>query len=192
MKTQEMEGADTIGMGMNEIGFLLSKVQNEIKVQKNQWNAFGKYKYRSVEDIQVALKPIMLKYESIVILTDETFDLCGIPVVRATAKFICPFGEIHVSADAGVDIHQKGMNYAQAFGSSSSYARKYALGGLLLLDDTADADTTEKHDKNEIKALTDAQVKSAIEKGNNKAVLNGNGSKWSLTDAQVQLLNAKN
>jgi hypothetical protein len=190
MKTQEMEVSDTIGM--NEIGFLLSKIQNEIKVQKNQWNAFGKYKYRSVEDIQVALKPIMLKYESIVILTDETFELCGIPVVRATAKFICPFGEIHVSADAGVDVHQKGMNYAQAFGSSSSYARKYALGGLLLLDDTKDSDTTNDHNKNEIKVLTDAQVKSAIEKGNNQKVLDGNGSQWSLTETQIKLLNAKN
>lgn len=184
-----MEAMDNIGM--NEVGFLLSKIQNEIKVNKNQWNAFGKYKYRSVEDIQVALKPICLKYESTVILIDESFELCGIPVVRATAKFICPFGEISVSADAGVDVHQKGMNYAQAFGSSSSYARKYALGGLLLLDDVADADATEKHDKNEIKALTDAQVKSSIEKGTQQAVLSGNGTKWTLTDAQVKLLQGK-
>jgi hypothetical protein len=181
-----MEAMEAIGM--NEVGFLLSKIQNEIKVNKNQWNAFGKYKYRSVEDIQVALKPICLKYESAVILTDESFELCGIPVVRATARFVCPFGEIVVTADAGVDVHQKGMNYAQAFGASSSYARKYALGGLLLLDDVADADATEKHDKSEIKGLTDAQVKSAIEKGNKQKVLEGNGTKWILTDLQIKSL----
>lgn len=175
-------------IGINEVAFLLSKIQNEIKVQKNQWNAFGKYKYRSVEDIQVALKPILLKYESTIVVTDTSGELCGIPVVRATAKFICPFGELHVSADAGVDIHQKGMNYAQAFGASSSYARKYALGGLLLLDDTADADSTEKHDKNEIKPLTDAQVKSGIEKGNQAKILEGNGTKWTLTKEQEELL----
>lgn len=181
-----MEAVETIGM--NEVGFLLSKIQNEVKVNKNQWNAFGKYKYRSVEDIQVAIKPILVKYESSIILSDEAFELCGIPVIRATAKFICPFGELSVTADAGVQLETKGMNYAQTFGASSSYARKYALGGLLLLDDTADADTTEKHDRTEIKPLTDAQVKSAIEKGNKEKVLNGNGTKWTLTDKQVELL----
>lgn len=187
-----MEAMETMeSLGVNEVAFLLAKIQNEIKVQKNQWNAFGKYKYRSVEDIQLALKPILLRYESTIVLTDESFELCGIPVVRATAKFICPFGELHVTSDAGVDVHQKGMNYAQAFGASSSYARKYALGGMLLLDDTADADTTEKHDKTEIKPLTDAQVKSAIEKGNQEKVLEGNGTKWTLTDKQVELLKTK-
>ena len=187
---ETMEAIEAIGM--NEVAFLLSKIQNEIKVNKNQWNAFGQYKYRSVEDIQVALKPICLKYECVVILTDESFELCGIPVVRATAKFICSYGELWVTADAGIDVHQKGMNYAQAFGASSSYARKYALGGLLLLDDVADADATEKHDKTELKALTDAQIKSSIEKGTMKAVLDGNGTKWMLTDEQVKALtNAK-
>jgi len=178
-------------LGLNEVAFLLSKIQNEIKVQKNNYNLFGKYKYRSAEDIQVALKPILLKHESSVILTDESFELCGIPVVRATAKFICPFGELSVTADAGVQLETKGMNYAQTFGASSSYARKYALGGLLLLDDVADSDATEKHDRNEIKGLTDAQIKSSIEKGTQKAVLEGNGIKWTLTDKQVELLKAK-
>ena len=114
--------------------------------------------------------------------------MCGIPVIRATAKFICPFGELSVTADAGVQLETKGMNYAQTFGASSSYARKYALGGLLLLDDVADSDATEKHDRNEIKGLTDAQIKSSIEKGTQKAVLEGNGSKWVLTEAQVKAL----
>jgi hypothetical protein len=178
-------------LAINEVAFLLSKIQNEIKVQKNNWNAFGKYKYRSVEDIQVALKPILLRHESSVILTDESFELCGIPVVRARATFICPYGELSVTADAGVDIHKKGMDYAQTFGASSSYARKYALSGLLLLDDSADADATEKHDKSEIKPLTDAQIKSAIEKGTQSKVLEGNGTKWSLTEEQINLLNGK-
>jgi hypothetical protein len=172
----------------NEVAYLLSKIQNEIKVTKNQYNSFGKYKYRSVEDIQVALKPILLKHESSVVLSDSTIEICGLPVVRATVRFMCPYGELEVTADAGVDIHQKGMNYAQAFGSSSSYARKYALGGLLLLDDVADSDATNKHDKSELNKLTDAQVKSAIEKGNQAKVLEGNGVKWTLTPEQVELL----
>jgi hypothetical protein len=175
-------------LAINEVAYILSKIQNEIKVLKNNFNSFGKYKYRSVEDIQVAVKPILLKHEATIILTDEVVEILGIPMISATARFICSYGELSVSAQAGVDVHKKGMDYAQAFGASSSYARKYALGGLLLLDDVADADTTETHNKNEIKGLTDAQIKSAIEKGNQSKVLEGNGTKWVLTEAQVKLL----
>lgn len=129
----------------NEVAFMLSKIQNEVKVLKNNYNAFGKYKFRSVEDIQVAVKSILLKYESTIVLSDSVVELCGVPVISSTAKFICPFGEIAVTAQAGVDIHKKGMDIPQTFGTASSYARKYALGGLLLLDDVADSDAINQH-----------------------------------------------
>lgn len=130
---------------VNEVAYMLSKIQNEVKVLKNNFNAFGKYKFRSVEDIQVAVKPILLKHESTIVLSDSVVELCGIPVISSTAKFICPYGEIAVTAQAGVDIHKKGMDIPQTFGTASSYARKYALGGLLLLDDVADSDAINQH-----------------------------------------------
>ena len=130
---------------VNEVAFMLSKIQNEVKVLKNNYNSFGKYKFRSVEDIQVAVKPILLNYESTIVLSDSIIELCGIPVISSTAKFICSYGEIAVTAQAGVDIHKKGMDIPQTFGTASSYARKYALGGLLLLDDVADSDAINQH-----------------------------------------------
>jgi hypothetical protein len=102
--------------------------------------------------------------------------------VKATATFVEEKGNISVSANARESEEKKGMDSAQITGATSSYARKYALGGLLLLDDVADADA------NEIKGLTDAQIKSSIEKGTQKAVLDGNGTKWVLTEAQVKAL----
>ncbi|MFY8170425.1 MAG: ERF family protein [Candidatus Fonsibacter sp.] len=137
-----MEGLE---LEMNGVSHLLSKVQNEVKVLKNNFNAFGKYKFRSVEDIQVAVKPILLGWEAVIVLADKVSEICGIPVVESTATFICPFGEISVTASAGVDIHKKGMDIPQTFGTASSYARKYALGGLLLLDDVADSDAINQH-----------------------------------------------
>jgi len=137
-----MEGLE---LEMNGATHVLAKIQNEVKVLKNNYNDFGKYKFRSVEDIQVAVKPILLQYESVIVLSDSVIELCNIPVIQVQAKFICPFGEIHVTAQAGVDIHKKGMDIPQTFGTASSYARKYALGGLLLLDDVADSDATNSH-----------------------------------------------
>ena len=145
-----MEGLE---LEMNGATHVLAKIQNEVKVLKNNYNAFGKYKFRSVEDIQVAVKPILLQYESVIVLSDSVIELCNIPVIQAQAKFICPFGEIHVTAQAGVDIHKKGMDIPQTFGTASSYARKYALGGLLLLDDVADSDAINQH-KDEPKKVT--------------------------------------
>lgn len=145
-----MEGLE---LEMNGATHVLAKIQNEVKVLKNNYNAFGKYKFRSVEDIQVAVKPILLQYESVIVLSDSVIELCNIPVIQAQAKFICPFGEIRVTAQAGVDIHKKGMDIPQTFGTASSYARKYALGGLLLLDDVADSDAINQH-KDEPKKVT--------------------------------------
>ncbi len=122
----------------------LVEIQHELKAPKDKFNNFGKYHYRSCESILEALKPLLVKYGCTLVLTDESKELCGIPVVIATAKFTDSNGkETIVRAEAGVEVSKKGMDIAQTFGTSSSYARKYALNGLFLIDDSKDADTDE-------------------------------------------------
>lgn len=129
---------------VNTITDSLIQIQHELKAPKDKFNNFGKYHYRSCESILEALKPLLVKYGCTLVLTDESKDLCGIPVVIATAKFTDSNGkETVVKAEAGVEVSKKGMDIAQTFGTSSSYARKYALNGLFLIDDSKDADTDE-------------------------------------------------
>jgi len=120
-------------------------IQNELKAPKNQFNAFGKYKYRSVEDILEALKPLLLKYECTLTIEDEVKEVGGIVFIESTAAIQKDMEGRAVTAQAGIDINRKGMDVAQSFGSSSSYARKYALNGLFLIDDTKDPDSTNDH-----------------------------------------------
>ena len=120
----------------------LIAIQNELNVPKNQRNSFGNYNYRSCEDILVALKPLLDKHKASILITDEVKDVAGIPYVEATVVFKAENTEaLSVRAQAGINPNRKGMDIAQSFGSSSSYARKYALAGMFLLDDTKDADT---------------------------------------------------
>jgi hypothetical protein len=123
----------------------LIAIQSELKAPKNQFNAFGKYKYRSVEDILEALKPLLLKYECTLTIEDEVKEVGGIVFIESTASIQKDMEGRAVTAQAGIDINRKGMDVAQSFGSSSSYARKYALNGLFLIDDTKDPDSTNDH-----------------------------------------------
>ena len=127
----------------------LIAIQSELKAPKNQFNAFGKYKYRSCEDILEALKPLLLKYECTLTIEDEIKEVGGIVFVESTVSIqVDKEGRMEgraVTAQAGIDINRKGMDIAQSFGSSASYSRKYALSGLLLIDDTKDPDTTNDH-----------------------------------------------
>jgi hypothetical protein len=123
----------------------LISIQAELKAPKNQFNAFGKYKYRSVEDILEALKPLLLKYECTLTIEDEVKEVGGIVFIESTAAIQKDMEGRAVTAQAGIDINRKGMDVAQSFGSSSSYARKYALNGLFLIDDTKDPDSTNDH-----------------------------------------------
>ena len=125
----------------------LIAIQSELKAPKNQFNAFGKYKYRSVEDILEAVKPLLLKYECTLIIEDEVKEVGGIVFIESTASIQKDMEGRAVTAQAGIDINRKGMDVAQSFGSSSSYARKYALNGLFLIDDTKDPDSTNDHGK---------------------------------------------
>jgi hypothetical protein len=128
----------------------LLKIQSELKAPKNQFNSFGKYKYRSCEDILEAAKPLLAKYGCTLTLTDDIKTAGSITYVESTAT-LCHEGDcVSVTAQAGIDVNRKGMDIAQSFGSSSSYARKYSLSGLFLLDDSKDADATNTHGKDEI------------------------------------------
>lgn len=120
----------------------LIAIQNEIKAPKGQVNKFGNYNYRSCEDILVAVKPLLEKHNASILITDEIKEVAGIPYVEATVVFKSADNEaLSVRAQAGINPNRKGMDIAQSFGSSSSYARKYALAGLLLLDDNKDSDS---------------------------------------------------
>ena len=123
----------------------LNKIQAELKAPKNQRNSFGKYNYRSCEDILEAVKPLLSKYNCTLTVSDEIKQAGDIMYVEAVAIISDGENQVHTKAQAGIDINRKGMDIAQSFGSSSSYARKYALNGLFLIDDTKDADATNDH-----------------------------------------------
>ena len=128
----------------------LSKIQKEFKAKKSRFNSFGKYNFRSAEDILEALKPYNEKY-NVYFKVDENY--LGDAIIESTATIVDAEGAMEITASAivGVDLNQKGMQVPQQFGSASSYGKKYALGNLLLIDDTAYADATKTHGK-EVKA----------------------------------------
>lgn len=132
----------------------LLRVQVELKAPKGQYNSFGKYKYRSCEDILTAVKPLLDKVGAIITLTDDLVIVGDRFYVKAQATFLDmeKFTSISSSAFAREDETKKGMDGSQITGTASSYARKYALNGLLLIDDTKDADTDENHNERKAKA----------------------------------------
>ena len=127
----------------------LAAVQRELKAPKGQYNSFGKYKYRSCEDILEALKPVLGKHGCAVTLSDEVVQVGERFYIRATASIMdCESGErAFNTAFAREDADKKGMDGSQITGTASSYARKYALNGLFLIDDTKDADTDAYHEQ---------------------------------------------
>ena len=120
-------------------------IQNELKAPKGQFNSFGRYKYRSCEDVLEAVKPLLYKYSCSLNISDEVVMVGDRFYVRATATISKDTGEVISSsvALAREDESKKGMDGAQVTGAASSYARKYALNGLFCIDDTKDADTDE-------------------------------------------------
>ena len=124
----------------NKEDYLIA-IQSELKAPKNQFNSFGKYKYRSAEDILEAVKPLLKKYGCYLTITETTKEIAGYLVLNSKVSISDGDTTISVEAQAGINPERKGMDIAQSFGSSSSYAKKYALGNLFLLDDTKDADS---------------------------------------------------
>lgn len=129
----------------------LSKIQVEFKAAKSKFNSFGKYNFRSAEDILEALKPFNDKYGVSFTINETLIGVEGanVPLLESTATIYDNNGlnEISATAIVGVDLNQKGMQVPQQFGSASSYGKKYALGNLLLIDDTQDPDATNTHGK---------------------------------------------
>lgn len=140
----------------------LMKIQVELKAPKNLYNSFGKYKYRNAEGIQEAVKPFLDKYGVYLTLSDDVIELGGNTYVKSYARITdCETGEyIESTGYARESDDKKGMDSAQITGSTSSYARKYALNGLLLLDDTKDVDT-EEYQKEAKKSSPKSQQKTS-------------------------------
>lgn len=127
----------------------LAKIQQELNVPKGRKNSFGNYNYRSAEDILEALKPMEGKYNVLFIITEEIKDVAGFPYIESHAAVsnLDGDGAITSRATALIDLETKGMQMPQRTGAASSYAKKYALGNLLLIDDTQDPDATNTHGK---------------------------------------------
>lgn len=176
----------------------LIQIQSELKAPKGQFNSFGKYNYRSYEDILEAVKPLLAKYKVVMTITDEVVAVSDRVYVRACATLSDAEGDESVSnvAWAREDADKKGMDGSQLTGTASSYARKYCLNGLFLIDDTKDADTDEhraemqskgaqSENKKAEKGITQAQIemlmKIASERGQELDVEAIKG--WSMTKA---------
>tara|TARA_B110000483_G_scaffold199956_1_gene239952 strand:- start:297 stop:857 length:561 start_codon:yes stop_codon:yes gene_type:complete len=156
----------------NKQDYLIA-IQSELKAPKNQFNSFGKYKYRSAEDILEAVKPLLKKYGCYLTITEKTEEKAGILVLTSKATISDGERTIFVEAQAGINPNRKGMDIAQSFGSSSSYAKKYALGNLFLLDDTKDADSNKVNEPIKPKMTTDIYnaMLEAINTGKSSAVM---------------------
>lgn len=145
---------------MSEFTKKLIEVQKKLKAPKNQYNSFGKYKYRSAEDILEAVKPLNAEQGLLLTLTDEPILIGDRHYIKATARITDGKESHEVTAYARESVSKKGMDDSQITGTASSYARKYALNGLYLIDDTKDADTDEYANQNnqQTNKATDKQL----------------------------------
>lgn len=144
----------------------LLKAQVELKAPKGQYNSFGKYKYRSCEDILEALKPVLDKLKLTLFIKDDVIEVNTRNYVKATIILVNiekPDEIIETSALAREEETKKGMDGSQITGASSSYARKYALNGMFMIDDTKDSDSTNTHGKDETKKTSETEFKKAID-----------------------------
>ena len=178
---------------MKELNQKLATIQTEFKSKKSRYNSFGKYNFRSAEDILEATKPFLLKLGVSVTVSEDLNNDCDIPIMKSTATISDGEYSIKATAIVGVDLSAKGMQMPQRFGAASSYAKKYALGNLFLIDDTQDADASNDHGKSKavskIKqaakpAITKDQMKKATEYIAAGGSVDAIESKYKLTDEQ--------
>jgi len=130
---------------MKELNQKLATIQTKFKSKKSRYNSFGKYYFRSAEDILEATKPFLLELGVSVTVTEELMGDCDVPIMKSTAIISDGENSINATAVVGVDLTAKGMQMPQRFGAASSYGKKYALGNLFLIDDTQDADASNSH-----------------------------------------------
>ena len=161
----------------------LAQIQTEFKSKKSRFNSFGKYNFRSAEDILEAIKPYLLKYGVTVTVNEKLICEGPTPIIKSTAAIHDVKGmKLEATAVVGVDLMQKGMQTPQQFGSASSYGKKYALGNLFLIDDTQDSDASNNHSK----TLPDLQkAKDYIKSG---GTLDAIKKKYKLTSNQEKEL----
>lgn len=170
----------------------LSKVQSELKAPKGQYNSFGKYKYRSCEDILEAVKPLNAKHGVVLTVSDEVVEIGNRFYVKATATFVdIESGEkIINTALAREEDAKKGMDGSQITGTASSYARKYCLNGLYCIDDTKDADTDEyRHQQEHKPQESKPQERQYVKVVNGKTfVINSNGEYVDIDNLTIEQL----
>ena len=128
----------------------LATIQTKFKSKKSRFNSFGKYNFRSAEDILEATKPYLLELGVSVTINERLIENEPFPILESTATISDTVDTVNATAIVGVDLAQKGMQMPQKFGSASSYGKKYALGNLFLIDDTADSDATNSHNKGNV------------------------------------------
>ena len=148
-------------MNINE---KLATIQTKFKSKKSRFNSFGKYYFRSAEDILEATKPFLLELGVTVVLNENLIASEPMPVIESMATISDGENSIQATALVGVDLLQKGMQTPQQFGSASSYGKKYALGNLFLIDDTQDSDAVNDH-KTTMSSDQVAKAKEFIKSG---------------------------
>ena len=169
----------------------LTQIQTKFKSKKSRFNSFGKYYFRSAEDILEATKPFLKELGITVTIHEKVVDAFGNdslpPMIESTAIISDGKDQILATAIVGVDLNQKGMQTPQQFGSASSYGKKYALGNLFLIDDTQDSDATNTHGKDKLQDIDKAV--SYIKSG---GTIDAIKKKYKLTSAQEKQLTTLN
>jgi len=183
---------------MKELNQKLAIVQTKLKAKKSQYNSFGKYYFRKAEDILEAIKPFLMEQGITVTINEEIIATDPVPTIQSTATISDGVDAIHATAVVGVDLNQKGMQTSQQFGAASTYGKKYALGNLLLIDDTADSDATNTHgkaasviDRVTKPAITAVQLLKAQDYMKAGGDINAIKTKYKLTAAEEKTLNGK-
>ena len=185
---------------MKELNQKLATIQTKFKSKKSRFNSFGKYYFRSAEDILEATKPFLLELGVSVIITEEILGDCDIPILLSTAIVSDGENQIKATAIVGVDLVAKGMQMPQRFGAASSYGKKYALGNLFLIDDTQDADANNEHGKSPVvdklkqkskPAIKAEQMNDAIKYVKAGGDIKAIKSKYKLTAVQEKELNGQ-
>jgi len=180
---------------MKELNQKLAIVQTKLKAKKSSYNSFGKYYFRKSEDILEAIKPFLIEHGITVTINEEIIATDPVPTIQSTATISDGENAIHATALVGVDLNQKGMQTAQQFGAASTYGKKYALGNLLLIDDTEDADAGSKPSGaiDKIKAaakpaISKDQMTKALKFVSAGGSVDAIKSKYKLTEAQEKQL----
>ena len=183
---------------MKELNQKLATIQTKFKSKKSRFNSFGKYYFRSAEDILEATKPFLLEV-GVSVTINEKLMVPDPPILSTTATISDGKNQITATAVVGIDLAQKGMQMPQKFGAASSYAKKYALGNLFLIDDTQDSDASNDHGSGVVSKLKE-KAKPGISAGQflkAKEYMTAGGSidaiksKYKLTATEEKTLNGQ-